>query len=157
MRSVFMACACLIVVAANAEGRYESQLSTYRQELSEKMATCAGRQEATAKLAEQAEQPSTAELARRVAASFKQCAWYLRIVHDDPHPSLLKAGETKIDYARRTVDSEAEIAQLQQGSRLEQDRFEEATAMMRECRALDEELNACNEDQKLFVKDAKAN
>jgi hypothetical protein len=68
---------------------------------------------------------------------------------------MLKRGETKVDYARRTVDKEAAFAEPLLRSRFEQDRLEEVTTMRQECRALVSELKACREDQKRLIKEGK--
>src|SRR5688572_17175322 len=81
---------------AIAEGRYENHLSSDRQELSKKMATCAGRQEGLAKIAAEIEQLASAERHRSGAKSFRQCALYLRVIHDEPKLSELQDGETRV-------------------------------------------------------------
>jgi hypothetical protein len=145
----------LVAAPASAEGRYENRLRSYREELSQQMATCAGRQEGLAKFAEQSVKPATAELSREVSKAYQQCAMYLRTAHDDPEPDSMRDGESKVEYAQRLIEREAHIEELALLSNFERDQFEEATKLLKVCTDLLSELQACVEDENRLLGEAR--
>ena len=153
--AVLVVVGTIACATAISEGRYENHLSSDRQELLKEMAACAGRQKGLAKIAAETEQPAAAELHRRGAMSFRQCALYLGITHDQPGLLETSNGEASVESTQRIVDREAEAAEQLLLSEVKRAKIEEATSLIGQCRDLESELRACSDDQQRFSAEAK--
>ncbi|HKY23080.1 MAG TPA: hypothetical protein VJM31_17830 [Vicinamibacterales bacterium] len=154
MRKILALLSLLVAVPAGAAGgRYDDYSLDALMGLSKQMAVCAGDEETTATHLQEANEGETAEIYRDSSEGFFHCAWYLRSLHGSRDPARVLVGGNAARQIKLNVEEEVERASILFNEVMEKDDLDGISRHLEQCRALDDERNACLEDQRRLAEE----